>query len=93
MKHSPNDAVAHALLGALYLNLRMTPQAVAEWQAARAIRKDIPALYRNLGRALLDIEHDVPNALAVLTEGIQVDPNNRDLVDAYNRAKAASKSP
>ena len=91
VKRNAGDAIAHALLGALYLNLRMTPQAIAEWQAARAIRKDIPALHRDLGRALLDIQHDIPDALAVLTEGMQVDPNNRDLVDAYNRAKAAKQ--
>jgi len=86
-----NDATAHYLLGSLYLSLRMTDEAISEWQKARAIRVDLPSLQRNLGRALLDIKKDSKSALPVLEEGAKLEPGNQDLIAALERARAAAK--
>jgi tetratricopeptide (TPR) repeat protein len=86
-----NDATAHYLLGSLYLSLRMTDEAISEWQKARALRRDLPSLQRNLGRALLDLKKDAKAALPVLEEGAKREPGNQDLIAALERARAAAK--
>jgi tetratricopeptide (TPR) repeat protein len=93
LKQNPNDATAHALLGSLYFNFRMTDEAIAEWQKARAIRKDLPALHRNLGRALLEIKMNVPAAVEVLAEGLRVEPKNDEIAQALQKAKTQSPAP
>jgi tetratricopeptide (TPR) repeat protein len=85
------DATAHYLLGSLYLSLRMTDEAISEWQKARALRRDLPSLQRNLGRALLDLKKDAKAALPVLEEGAKREPGNQDLIAALERARAAAK--
>jgi len=93
LKQNPNDATAHALLGSLYFNFRMTDEAIAEWQKARASRKDLPALHRNLGRALLEIKMNVPAAIQVLEEGAKVDPKNAEIAEALQKARSQAPPP
>ena len=85
------DATAKYLLGSLYLSLRMTDEAISEWQKARALRRDLPSLHRNLGRAMLDLKKDAKAALPVPEEGAKLDPGNKDLIAALERARAAAK--
>ena len=87
-----NDAAAHDLLGLLYMSRRQVDQAIAEWQAAHALNKMLPALDRDLGKTLLDVKGDVNGALPFLTEGLNFEPSNSDLQDAYNRATAAKQA-
>ncbi len=65
------DAVAHNLLGDLYFDSYLTTQAMAEWKQALALKKDLPALHRNLGLALLNVANDPNAALPILLEGSQ----------------------
>ncbi len=92
IQSNANDASAHYLLGLLYMSRRQTDNAISEWQTARSLNKNLPALHRNLGRAYLDIKGDVNTALTILTEGLNYEPSNTDLQDAYNRASSAKQA-
>jgi tetratricopeptide (TPR) repeat protein len=87
LQQDPKDVNARALLGSLYFHFRMTDEAIAEWQGVRAIRKDVPGLQRNLGRALLQVKKDVPGAIEVLREGVALDASNQDLAEALKQAE------
>jgi len=97
IRRDSTDVNAHSLLGSLYFSFRMIDEAVTEWQKARAlrslefnrvddVRKDLPALHRNLGRTLLEIKKDYPAAVEVLQEGIQIDSGNPEVKEALERA-------
>ncbi len=83
------DAVAHDLLGDLYFHSLETGRAISEWQRALALKPDLPALHRNLGRALLDVQKDPAAALPVLQEGRHMEPEDRDIADALGRLAKA----
>jgi predicted Zn-dependent protease len=68
----------------------MTNEAIAEWQKARSLRKDVPGLQRNLGRALLEIKMDAPAAAEVLKEGLAMDPKNSEIAEALQKAQSGS---
>jgi tetratricopeptide (TPR) repeat protein len=85
LAHNDADAVAHALLGNLYFHSLETDQAIAEWRKAFALKPELPALCRNLGRALLDIKGDSAAAFPVLLTGRRLDPENREIADALSR--------
>jgi tetratricopeptide (TPR) repeat protein len=93
LQTNPSDASAHFLLGLLFMSRRQVDNAIAEWQKTRSIRRNIPTLHRNLGRAYLDIKNDVDMALPILKEGLADDANNPDLQDAYKRALQLANSP
>ena len=78
------DPVAHALLGDLYFDSLQGDDAIAEWRKALALKQDIPALHRNLGRALLD-RNDRSAAASVFLEGRRIDPNDREIADALSK--------
>jgi tetratricopeptide (TPR) repeat protein len=82
------DAVAHSLLGNLYFDSLRTDLAIAEWRKALGLKPDLPALHRNLGRALLDINKDPAAALPVLQGGRQMDPDDSEIVEALKRTGA-----
>lgn len=88
---NPNDATAHALLGSLWFSFRQTDDAIAEWQKARALNKNLPMLQRNLGRALLEAKNDPQAAIPVLEEGLRADPSNPEIQAALTRAQAAQR--
>jgi tetratricopeptide (TPR) repeat protein len=91
------DAAAHALLGNLYFNSLETDRAITEWRKAIALKRDLPAIHRNLERALLEVKKDPVAALPVLEEGLRVDRGNREIADALRRVSekvaAAAGSP
>jgi tetratricopeptide (TPR) repeat protein len=93
LQTNPADASAHFLLGLLYMSRRQVDSAIDEWQKTRSIRRNIPTLHRNLGRAYLDIKKDADMALPILREGLADDPKNSDLQDAYKRALQLANSP
>jgi predicted Zn-dependent protease len=80
------DAVAHALLGDLYFQSLQSGSAIQEWRKALALRPDLPALYRNLGKALLDVENNPAAALPILQGGQRLEPGNREIEEALSRA-------
>jgi tetratricopeptide (TPR) repeat protein len=82
----PSDATARFLLGSLFLAGGQTELAIAEWQEARRLNPKIPVLHRNLGLALLQVDHDPAAALEVLREGMGVDGTNVALYFAADQA-------
>jgi tetratricopeptide (TPR) repeat protein len=76
LRANPNDATAHYLLGTFFFSRAMTTAALREWNAARDLHAQIPALNASLGWALLHETHDTEKSLAVFEEGIANDPKN-----------------
>jgi Tfp pilus assembly protein PilF len=76
LRSNPNDATAHSLLGTWYFARAMTSEALREWNHARELQAQIPALDTSLGWALLHETHDPAKALSVFEEGITNDPQN-----------------
>jgi predicted Zn-dependent protease len=74
-----NDASAHFLTGLLDLDQNRPAAAISELQVTLAIRKDIPALHYVLGRALLLFNDRRTEAVAVLKEGISLNPSDKAL--------------
>jgi Tfp pilus assembly protein PilF len=72
----PKDATAHYLLGTYYFARAMTTDALREWNAARDLHAQFPALDASLGWALLHETHDTFEALSVFEDGIANDPKN-----------------
>ena len=95
LEQNENDATAHDLLGDLYFDSNRATKAMAEWQHALAFNKNLPALHRNLGLALLDYAKDPAAALRVLQEGVMMAPNDGELAHAFERANklAGATSP
>jgi tetratricopeptide (TPR) repeat protein len=91
IQENAQDSSAHFLLGLLYLNDNWTSNAVAELQAAKAIRKDIPELYFVLGGALLSSKGGKTAGLSVLQEGIAVAPS-KELKDLFALAAFSPKA-
>ena len=79
VSRNPSDAIAHFYLGNIYLSAGMTDTAIAEWQKARSLKRDIPVLHRDLGRTLFTLKHDDTGALDIFREGLSSDPTNVDL--------------
>jgi tetratricopeptide (TPR) repeat protein len=82
------DPVAHALLGDLYFDSLQTDEAIAEWRKALALKRDLPAVHRNLGRALLEIKGDRAGAAAVLQEGKRIYPDDREITEILSKLNA-----
>jgi tetratricopeptide (TPR) repeat protein len=85
-EQKPQDAIAHFLLGSLYLSGGMVDPAISEWQTARSIKRDIPVLDRNLGRTLLTLKHDDAAAADVFREGLDADTRNVELYAGLTQA-------
>jgi tetratricopeptide (TPR) repeat protein len=78
LKHAPDDATAHLLLGSLHLSGGKSQKAVQEWQAARRLNPHLPTLHRNLGFTQLIAFSDPKAALSTFSEGLKMDPENID---------------
>jgi Tfp pilus assembly protein PilF len=76
LRSDPNDATAHYLLGTYFFSRAMTTDALREWNAARDLHAQFPALHASLGWALLHETRDTAKALSVFEEGIASDPKN-----------------
>jgi tetratricopeptide (TPR) repeat protein len=76
LRSNSNDAAAHYLLGTWYFARAETPEALREWQAARDLNPQIPALQASIGLALLYVQQDFVGALKAFEEGIRTDPKN-----------------
>jgi tetratricopeptide (TPR) repeat protein len=83
---NPKDATAHSLLGTWYFARAKTAEALSEWNAARHLDPQLPALGANIGLALLHEVHDFPGALSAFEEGIA---NDRDNIVNYSGAAVA----
>jgi predicted Zn-dependent protease len=79
LQQNPSDATALFLLGELYLASEDAAQAVDAWQQARSLGFHRPELYRDLGRALLDLKKDAKSALPVYQEGLKIAPTDTAL--------------
>ena len=79
LQENPSDATALFLLGELYLASEDVDHAIAVWQQARTVGFHRPELYRNLGRALLDLKKDSKSAMAVYQEGLKIAATDTEL--------------
>jgi tetratricopeptide (TPR) repeat protein len=77
---NPADGTAHYLLGCLFLNSRMTDQALAEWDLAKPSAARIPAYYETVARVLVDVKKENKLAENLLKEGIKAQPADADLL-------------
>jgi hypothetical protein len=93
LQANPDDASARFLNGLLYLNDNRTADAIDEFKAALAIRKDIPALHYTLGRTLLLFAEKRPEALAILQEGLFLNPSDKALKTALDGALHPPSAP
>jgi tetratricopeptide (TPR) repeat protein len=72
---NPEDALAHYYLGNLLYD-HQPELAVAEWERAREIDDTHPTLHRNLARAYVQVESDVPKAIAAMERAAALDPDD-----------------
>jgi hypothetical protein len=96
--HSPDDAVAHFLLGRLLLHNFMMDEAISEWQKARALNPKLAGLSLELSTALVKLKNDPAHGLIVAKEGLEFDPQNAELRkllggSTANLAPAAAAAP
>jgi tetratricopeptide (TPR) repeat protein len=89
LQKTPGDASAHFLTGLLYLNQDRPVEAIGEFKAALAIRKDIPALHYALGKTLLLFSDKRAEGIAILQQGAALNPSDKTL----NAAIAAALHP
>ena len=87
LRVAPDDASSLWLRGCLYLSMRRTNDAIADWGRVRTLRPATLSLHRTLGRTWLDVKHDKATALPILQEGLKYEPDNGDLLNAIQRAK------
>jgi len=78
LKHDPDDATAHLLLGSLHLSGGKVEKAMQEWRTARRLNPHLPTLHRNLGYTQLIAASDPKTALSTFSEGLKMDPENVD---------------
>jgi cytochrome c-type biogenesis protein CcmH/NrfG len=76
LRANSQDAAAHYLLGTWFFARAMTNDALREWNEARDLDTQIPALNASLGWALLHKTHDTAKALSVFEQGIANDTKN-----------------
>ncbi len=74
LKQNPADSTALFLLGELYMAGGEVDKAIDAWEQARKNGSKRAELYRDLGRALLELRKDSKAALAVYEEGLKVAP-------------------
>jgi tetratricopeptide (TPR) repeat protein len=93
LRHDPDDATAHFLLGSLHLAGGRADSAMAHWERARALDSRIPTLHRNMGRAVLASGGPPEQAAALFAEGRAVDADNVDLYFGLDEALTQLGSP
>jgi tetratricopeptide (TPR) repeat protein len=71
----------------------MADRAVAQWEAARRIRPQVPTLHRNLGMTVLYALNRPEQAAAILSEGLSADPLNPDVYLALDQALSLLQRP
>jgi tetratricopeptide (TPR) repeat protein len=79
LQQNPSDATALFLLGELYLAFEDVDQAIGAWQRARSLGFHRPELYRDLGRALLDLKKDAKSSISVYQEGLKIASSDTEL--------------
>ena len=93
IESNPSDATAHYLSGELLLSGGRTDAALAEWETARGLNPNLPALHRNIARTLMAVKHDLGGAVAVYREGLDRDPENREVYTGLNTALSLLRRP
>jgi len=86
LRHDPDDATAHFLLGSLHLAGGRADSAMAHWERARVLNPRIPTLHRNMGRTVLASGGSPERAAGLFSEGRTVDPDNVDLYFGLDEA-------
>ena len=77
---APEDAVAHFLLGRLFMHRFMTDEAIAEWQKARALNPRLFGLPLELATALVILKKDAVGGSMVAKEALTYDSENAELL-------------
>ena len=83
---NPNDAIARFLLGSLYQAGGQVDRALAEWEAARKLDRNIPVLHRNLALTYLTLKSSPERAVEMYREGMQADATNLEVYTGINQA-------
>jgi len=78
LEMNPQDASAHYYLGNLLFDLQ-PQQAIEGWERARALDDRHPTLHRNLALAYVQVENDLPRAIASMEEAVARDPRDARL--------------
>ncbi len=93
IESNPGDATAHYLLGDLLMSGAMDDAALAEWETARGINPNLPALHRNIARTLMAVKHELSRAVEIYREGLDHDPKNREIYTGLNVALSLLRRP
>jgi tetratricopeptide (TPR) repeat protein len=86
LRHDPDDATAHFLLGSLHLAGGRADSAMAHWERARTLNPRIPTLHRNMGRTVLASGGPPAQAAALFSAGRAVNADNVDLYFGLDEA-------
>ncbi len=90
LQNNSQDASALYLTGLLYLSENRMADAANEWNAALAIRKDLPAIHYLLGRTLLMMPGSRAEAIEVLKQGASLNPADKEIKKALDEAMRSS---
>ena len=72
LQENPSDATALFLIGQLYMASEDLDQAISVWQQARNLGFRRAELYRDLGRAFLDLKKDAKSAMPLYQEALKI---------------------
>lgn len=90
---NPKDAIARFFLGTLYQSGGEVERAISEWEAARAITRNIPVLHRNLAITYLLLKDSPERAVDIYREGMQADATNLEIYTGINQALSVLNRP
>ncbi len=74
-QQNPADALAHFCLGNLLYETQ-ADVAVREWRVADSLGTSIATVYRNLARAYVELQQDVPKAMLTMERALELDPDD-----------------
>jgi tetratricopeptide (TPR) repeat protein len=93
LKANPQDATALDLLGSLYVASDDVDHAIAAWEDARSAHSTDPEMYRNLGRAQLELKKDRWGAIDAYNDGLSIAPDDPVMKKGLEAALRPAPSP
>jgi tetratricopeptide (TPR) repeat protein len=85
-----DDATAHYLLGTLLFSKGLYGAGMNEWAEAKRLAPHMPILDADIGKALLQLNGDVPHAQIAFESGLENDPANGDIYSGLDEAMSLS---
>ncbi len=87
LAQQPDDGVAQAALGAVYVQQKRYRDAVAAFREAARLQPGDADIWSNLGTGLA-ITGDLPGAISAFERALEIDPNAETARRNLSRAKA-----